>query len=274
MVIHSARITISNTAVGRLRVDPLRISAAGGPLLPMLLVPLELEPFHLDGQILVLERLEASLWRRPESGSRVRLAGPAVTEGSGGTQRVVRSLPQAASADDLHLGFPLADGGVRVLDDPVRGALGHVIELELSFEVRIAWQREILNDPTAPDLSLRLTNDTDCCRCSHRSGKRVPTSCKSSSRATNGLTRSPQVSATTSYDSSLFDFRPRRRRRRRRVAVRRGRRAASPRAPTTRVIGERAPRGAEIYATTLSSASGARVTSAFIMPSPVGQASA
>jgi hypothetical protein len=151
VVIHEARITISNAAVGRLRVDPVRISAAGGPLLPTLQIPLQLELFQLDSQTLVLERLEASVWTRPQSGQRLRLAAPVVIEGSGGTRGVILSRPRGASPEDLQLAFLLADGGVRTLDEHVRGALGHVIDLELSFEVRIAWRRELLNDPMAPD---------------------------------------------------------------------------------------------------------------------------
>jgi hypothetical protein len=153
---HEATIRLQNEALGRLRVDPLQIRGDGGPLMPALVVPVDLDLYLRHEQTLVLERLTAVLWTQPGSGPRVRLGSPSVTETIGSEHGPLQSFPQGANPHRLELRFELPGGSLRLLDEHIQGSQGSVAQFSLTFETRIAWARQILNDEPTPGFGTLL----------------------------------------------------------------------------------------------------------------------
>jgi hypothetical protein len=149
-MIHVATIRLQSEPVGRLRVDPLQIRGDGGPLMPALIVPVAIDLFERQDQKLVLERLTATLWTQPGSGPRRRIGVPAILDTIGGEHGPLISLAQGAESEHRELRLELSPGALRLLDEHLQACQGSVAELSLTFEARVAWARQVLNDePTS-----------------------------------------------------------------------------------------------------------------------------
>lgn len=135
-MIHQADIKVVQYRVGQLRVDPLQIKAEGGPLMPVLLVPVELDLDKPGDQLLVLDRLQAELWTRPQTGPRVRLGLPVVVDSAANDPRRVHSLPRG-NQHHLRLRIDLLESGLRLLDAHVQGTTQGPILLTLYLDARI-----------------------------------------------------------------------------------------------------------------------------------------
>jgi hypothetical protein len=155
-MLHESAIRLRNEPLGLLRVDPLRIRGDGGPLMPALIVPAGLDLYGRKDQTVVLECLKAELWTRPPTGARVRLGLPAIIQTIGSDQGPLQSLQQGAPAHPLELRFELIGGSMRLLDEYLQGSQGSVTELTITFQARVAWARQILNDEPAPDFGTVL----------------------------------------------------------------------------------------------------------------------
>jgi hypothetical protein len=136
-VVHQADIRLINHNVGSLHLDPMQIKGEDGPFMPALIVPVELDLHKPDDKMLVVERLEATLWTQPAEGPRVRVGLPAAIEWAGrGDTRPLHSLPRGQS-HHVELRFELLEGGLRRLDEHAQRSAQGPILLSLYFEARV-----------------------------------------------------------------------------------------------------------------------------------------
>jgi hypothetical protein len=141
-VINQADIRLVQYRVGHLRIDPLQIKGEGGPLMPALVLPVELDLHEADGKKLVLERLQAELVTRPGTGPRVRLGLPVAIEwGARSDTRPLSSVPRGAS-HSLELRIDLLSAGLRLLDAHVQATTQGPVMLALYFEARLGLMEE------------------------------------------------------------------------------------------------------------------------------------
>jgi hypothetical protein len=133
---HRSDIRLTNYRIGELRLDPTQIRGEGGPLTPSLVLPMELDLHQPDEKMLVIERLEATLWTQPATGPRARVGLPAVVDSAGrGDTRPLHSLPRGAS-HHFELRIELLETGVRLLDEQAQRSAQGPIPLTLYCEAR------------------------------------------------------------------------------------------------------------------------------------------
>jgi hypothetical protein len=130
---HRADIRLINYRIGELRLDPMQIRGEGGPLMSALVLPMELDLHKPDEKMLVVERLEATLWTQPAAGPRERIGFPGVVDPAGrGDTRPLHSLARGSS-HHLELRVELLGEGVRHAQRSAHGPL----PLTLYCEARV-----------------------------------------------------------------------------------------------------------------------------------------
>jgi hypothetical protein len=141
-----ADIQIQTTTIGRMHADGSEIRGDKESVSPALIIPVGLDLYSLDGQKLVVERLEAALWTMPTTGPRLRI-GSAVRDSTVGQQGVWISMRQGERPYSIDLRFDLFQEGLWALDRHVQQTTGPFVSLSLICEARVAWVREQLNPP-------------------------------------------------------------------------------------------------------------------------------
>jgi hypothetical protein len=128
--------------VAELVVDPARISGAGGPWSPVLVVPLDLVMSAQEKQrTLVVEELVAELWVGTNGQAPVQLGSPYRINGSSGRSGQLRSYPHGATTDSLQLRFRLTQDELRGFEQHAHRHAPSPLALELRLEAHVAWAR-------------------------------------------------------------------------------------------------------------------------------------
>jgi hypothetical protein len=115
--------------------------------MPTLLVPVELDLHEAGRRLLVLDRLQAELWTRPQTGQRVRLGLPVALESAATDPRPLYSMPRG-NPHHLRLRIDLLEAGLRLLDAHVQSTTQGPILLTLYLDVRLG----VLEQSTTDDL--------------------------------------------------------------------------------------------------------------------------